>query len=42
MTEITYNRNNVIVKEGCPIDGIYFIRSGEFEITKKLKPDFAE
>ena len=30
-------RGQMIYDEGAPIDGIYFITSGDFEITQKIK-----
>lgn len=36
-TEKTFSRNQVIYSEGQEnIDGIYFIKSGEFDLSKKV------
>ena len=38
--EKTYSRNQVVYKEGVDAtDGIYFIKRGEFEVSKNLKQD---
>ena len=35
--ERLFMRGQMIYDEGAPIDGIYFITSGDFEITQKIK-----
>lgn len=37
-----YKRNQFIYKEGDPIDGVYFIKSGEIIITKKKPVKFTQ
>ena len=38
LKERLYKRKYVVYKEGDKATGLYFIKSGEFEITKVLKP----
>lgn len=35
--ERVFNRNHYIYHEGDDVDGIYFIKTGEYEISQKLK-----
>lgn len=30
-------RNQIIYKEGKPSNMVYFVKNGEFEVTKKIK-----
>ena len=42
MQEKTFTRNYIIFNEGDPISGVYFIKQGEFEISKKSKSEINE
>lgn len=40
MTKVSYMRGRTIYREGdSPIDNVYFVADGEFEVTKIIKPD---